>query len=180
MQCRLKRLALALRCLRPGSSNERMAFPLVAKARIARTDEQRRWLLGCSAQWVAWGAIKTDVNKPVSIISYERTASNIEALKTIIVDLLVCDEAHRLKNVSGSKTLAAMSQISCGSRRVLLTGTPIQNKYLRAAFATSDNQLEHCSWMQLVGAVFAVQLLRSRQARNSREVYIYIYRFAGR
>lgn len=113
---------------------------------------------------------KTDVNKPVLIISYERTASNIQALKTISVDLLVCDEAHRLKNVSGSKTLAALSQISCGGRRVLLTGTPIQNKYLRAAFATSDNVLEHFSWMQLVGAVFAVQLLRSRQARNSREV----------
>ena len=84
---------------------------------------------------------KTDVNKPVLIISYERTASNIEALKTISVDLLVCDEAHRLKNVSGSKTLAALSQISCGGRRVLLTGTPIQNKYLRAAFATSDNDV---------------------------------------
>jgi hypothetical protein len=27
----LKRLALAVRCLRSGSSNERMAFPLVAK-----------------------------------------------------------------------------------------------------------------------------------------------------
>ncbi len=46
---------------------------------------------------------KTDVNKPVLIISYERTASNIEALKTISVDLLVCDEAHRLKNVTGAK-----------------------------------------------------------------------------
>jgi SNF2 family DNA or RNA helicase len=72
---------------------------------------------------------KTDVNKPVLIISYERVVTNIDALKKVGCDLLVCDEAHRLKNVSGSKTLAALSQINCGGRRVLLTGTPIQNKY---------------------------------------------------
>ena len=95
---------------------------------------------------------KTDVNKPVLIISYERTASNIEALKTISVDLLVCDEAHRLKNVSGSKTLAALSQISCGGRRVLLTGTPIQNKYLRAALqlrTTRSSTSVGCSLLEL-------------------------------
>ena len=50
----LKRLALAVRCLRSGSSNERMAFPLVAKlALLVRMISPG----GCSAQWVACGAI---------------------------------------------------------------------------------------------------------------------------
>jgi hypothetical protein len=50
----LKRLALAVRCLRSSSSNERMAFPLVAKlALLVRMNSTG----GCSTQWVAWGAI---------------------------------------------------------------------------------------------------------------------------
>lgn len=40
--------------------------------------------------------------------------------------LLVCDEAHRLKAGSDSKTMAALS--ACPARaRLLLTGTPVQN-----------------------------------------------------
>ena len=50
----LKRLALAVRCLRSGSPNERMAFPLVVKlALLVRMISTG----GCSAQWVACGAI---------------------------------------------------------------------------------------------------------------------------
>ena len=40
--------------------------------------------------------------------------------------LLVLDEGHRLKNILGTQTTHAFS--SCrASRRLLLTGTPIQN-----------------------------------------------------
>jgi SNF2 family DNA or RNA helicase len=43
------------------------------------------------------------------------------------VDLLVCDEAHRLKNATQStKGAQALASLKC-HRRVLLTGTPIQN-----------------------------------------------------
>ena len=40
-------------------------------------------------------------------------------------DLLICDEGHRLKNAD-IKTVENISKLSC-SRRVILTGTPIQN-----------------------------------------------------
>jgi hypothetical protein len=52
--CAMERLAPAVRCLRSVSSNGRMAFPLVAKlALLVRMSSTG----GCSAQWVAWGAI---------------------------------------------------------------------------------------------------------------------------
>lgn len=41
-------------------------------------------------------------------------------------DLLVCDEGHRLKAAGGNKTIAALLALGCG-RRVVLTGTPVQN-----------------------------------------------------
>ena len=40
-------------------------------------------------------------------------------------DLLVCDEAHRLKN-SENQTSKALNSLPV-KRRVLLTGTPMQN-----------------------------------------------------
>ena len=41
-------------------------------------------------------------------------------------DLLICDEAHRLKN-DATLTNKALSALAC-RRRVLLSGTPMQNK----------------------------------------------------
>ena len=41
-------------------------------------------------------------------------------------DLLVCDEAHRLKTTGPNKTVDALLSLGC-KRRVLLTGTPVQN-----------------------------------------------------
>jgi DNA repair and recombination RAD54-like protein len=41
------------------------------------------------------------------------------------VDLLICDEAHRLKN-DETLTNKALDALTC-RRRVLLSGTPIQN-----------------------------------------------------
>jgi SNF2 family DNA or RNA helicase len=41
-------------------------------------------------------------------------------------DLLVCDEGHRLKASGGNKTITALLQLGC-QRRIILTGTPVQN-----------------------------------------------------
>jgi DNA repair and recombination protein RAD54 and RAD54-like protein len=62
----------------------------------------------------------------VLIVSYEtfRIHAGLFA-KGESVDLLVCDEAHRLKN-DETKTNKALDSLTC-RRRVLLSGTPMQN-----------------------------------------------------
>lgn len=64
----------------------------------------------------------------VMIVGYERMRllSTKMAAKGKTFDLVICDEGHRLKS-PGSKTTEALSEIS-GDKRVILTGTPIQNE----------------------------------------------------
>ena len=63
---------------------------------------------------------------PVLVMSYEtarRLAPRVRAMKP---ELMICDEAHRLRNAMGSQTMTALREIDA-PMRVLLTGTPIQN-----------------------------------------------------
>uniref|UniRef100_A0AAG5D5L1 DNA repair and recombination protein RAD54-like n=1 Tax=Anopheles atroparvus TaxID=41427 RepID=A0AAG5D5L1_ANOAO len=62
---------------------------------------------------------------PILIISYEMLSKQIAELATVKFDLIFCDEGHRLKN-SNVKAFGVLSRIEC-QRRILLTGTPIQN-----------------------------------------------------
>ena len=63
----------------------------------------------------------------VLITSYETLRAQSDVLSRANIDLLVCDEAHRLKNATQStKGAQALASLRC-HRRVLLTGTPIQN-----------------------------------------------------
>src|SRR5204863_4419977 len=62
---------------------------------------------------------------PVLIVSYETLRLNIEELKGTPIGLLLCDEGHRLKN-GESQTFAALNSLNV-DRRVILSGTPIQN-----------------------------------------------------
>lgn len=51
----------------------------------------------------------------------------LEAFNTMNnLELLLCDEGHRIKNINGTKTSLALNNC-CAMRRVVLTGTPIQN-----------------------------------------------------
>lgn len=61
----------------------------------------------------------------VMIIGYEKMQSMSEHIKQVKFDLLVCDEAHRLKN-SDNKTIKTLESFNI-RRRILLSGTPIQN-----------------------------------------------------
>ncbi|NWW53625.1 RA54B protein, partial [Pedionomus torquatus] len=61
----------------------------------------------------------------VLIISYEMLLRSLDHIQAIEFNLLICDEGHRLKN-SSIKTTAALTSLSC-ERRIILTGTPIQN-----------------------------------------------------
>uniref|UniRef100_A0A182MLU3 DNA repair and recombination protein RAD54-like n=1 Tax=Anopheles culicifacies TaxID=139723 RepID=A0A182MLU3_9DIPT len=62
---------------------------------------------------------------PILIISYEMLSKQISELETVRFDLMFCDEGHRLKN-SNVKAFGVLNRLDC-KRRVLLTGTPIQN-----------------------------------------------------
>ena len=62
----------------------------------------------------------------VLIISYELFSKNSEKLATVDFDLMVCDEGHRLKN-NKTKTVTNLVETIRTDRRILLTGTPVQN-----------------------------------------------------
>ncbi len=80
---------------------------------------------GSGAQKLLNEFVSTKV-RPVLIISYESFRSYAAMLNEADIGLLVCDEGHRLKSASGNQTVAALSE-SPAMRRVILTGTPIQN-----------------------------------------------------
>ncbi|XP_067835362.1 DNA repair and recombination protein RAD54B [Heptranchias perlo] len=61
----------------------------------------------------------------VLVISYEMLLRCLEHIQKLEFNLIICDEGHRLKN-SSIKTSTAILSLPC-ERRVILTGTPIQN-----------------------------------------------------
>ncbi|KAM0324559.1 hypothetical protein ACHAQA_007944 [Verticillium albo-atrum] len=65
------------------------------------------------------------VTRPVIIVSYETLRLNVDELKHTKIGLMLCDEGHRLKN-GDSQTFSALNSLNV-SRRIILSGTPIQN-----------------------------------------------------
>lgn len=65
------------------------------------------------------------VVRPVLIVSYETLRLNVGELAQTPIGLLLCDEGHRLKN-GESQTFTALNGLNV-QRRVILSGTPIQN-----------------------------------------------------
>ena len=61
----------------------------------------------------------------VCVTTYETVAQEVGCLKKMSFEMLVIDEAHRLKNET-SKLATLLRQLT-SARRLLLTGTPIQN-----------------------------------------------------
>ncbi|KAI8371788.1 P-loop containing nucleoside triphosphate hydrolase protein [Radiomyces spectabilis] len=72
-----------------------------------------------------WAAAQGQLVNPVLIISYETLRSYTKYLKKCPVGLLLCDEGHRLKN--GASLLFQELNSLQVRRRVILSGTPIQN-----------------------------------------------------
>ena len=63
----------------------------------------------------------------VMIISYEMLRKHISKINEVTeLQVIACDEGHRLKNVDGNQTIAALMQCKA-KRRIILSGTPIQN-----------------------------------------------------
>ncbi|KYN17695.1 DNA repair and recombination protein RAD54B [Trachymyrmex cornetzi] len=71
----------------------------------------------------------------IMIISYEMFIKCHTEINEIAFDLIVCDEGHRLKN-SNIKTAKMLNEINC-KKRIVLTGTPIQND-LKEFYALID------------------------------------------
>ncbi|MDE5803684.1 MAG: DISARM system SNF2-like helicase DrmD [Lachnospiraceae bacterium] len=73
----------------------------------------------------------TEVSKEFSvvIVSYNFAAGNTTLLSNVKWDLVIFDEAHKLRNVhkAGSKQAERILQMTKGIPKLMLTATPIQN-----------------------------------------------------
>lgn len=79
----------------------------------------------------------TNNNVPVLIISYEMFKKYSKVLnKCERLDLVICDEGHRLKNSSGNQTTASLNDFRA-KMRLVLSGTVIQND-LEELFSVVD------------------------------------------
>ena len=74
-------------------------------------------------QWAI--ASGRSVVRPVMIVSYETLRLYADELRDVKLGLLLCDEGHRLKN-GESQTYVSLNALNV-DRRVILSGTPIQN-----------------------------------------------------
>lgn len=68
----------------------------------------------------------------VTIVSYEFAARKAEEIKRAKWDLVICDEAHRLRNVwgKGAKGAKAIKEAIGDRFKILLTATPLQNSLM--------------------------------------------------
>lgn len=102
------------------------------------------------------------ITTPILIISYETFRLHVGELHKGTVGLIICDEGHRLKNAE-NQTYQALVQLNC-QRRVLLSGTPIQNDLLEYF------SLVHFVNVGLLGTAsefrrkFEIPILRGRDA----------------
>ena len=92
--------------------------PLAIDGSLSKAD-----MIAAVRQWCA--TTGRSVSQPVIIVSYESLRNLGEQLGQTQIGLLLCDEAHRLKN-SDNQTYTQLSKLNV-QRRVLLTGTPVQN-----------------------------------------------------
>ncbi|XP_021339494.1 DNA repair and recombination protein RAD54-like [Mizuhopecten yessoensis] len=68
------------------------------------------------------------IPNPVLIISYETLRHHSKVMLKGTIGLVICDEGHRLKNCE-NQTYQALNSLKA-QRRILLSGTPIQNDLL--------------------------------------------------
>ncbi|XP_032428421.1 DNA repair and recombination protein RAD54-like isoform X1 [Xiphophorus hellerii] len=106
-------------------------------------NEVGKWLGGRISPVAIDGGSKEDIDKqlvnfisqhglkvatPILIISYETFRLHADVLHRGKVGLVICDEGHRLKNAD-NQTYQALHSMNA-QRRVLISGTPIQNDLL--------------------------------------------------
>lgn len=103
--------------------------------------EFTRWLGSLRIRLLVVGAkteVKDFINSSVyqvMIIGYDRLRLASEVLKKAKVDIIVCDEAQKLKNIDSKATKSILSLNA--PKRIMLSGTPIQNN-LSEFYAMAD------------------------------------------
>ncbi|CAI4911866.1 AVN_HP_G0129630.mRNA.1.CDS.1 [Saccharomyces cerevisiae] len=123
LQC----IALMWTLLRQGPQGKRLIDKCIIVCPSSLVNNWANELINGFSQAIhAWAQAQgRNIVKPVLIISYETLRRNVDQLKNCNVGLMLADEGHRLKN-GDSLTFTALDSISC-PRRVILSGTPIQN-----------------------------------------------------
>lgn len=83
-------------------------------------------------QLVKEGAVNPFNRSGIIICSYQFAARKAVEVKAVAWDLVVIDEAHRLRNVykPENKTARALQEALSQPQKVLLTATPLQNSLL--------------------------------------------------
>ncbi|KAI1880343.1 hypothetical protein JX265_001964 [Neoarthrinium moseri] len=102
------------------------------------------------------------VTRPVIIVSYETLRLNVEELKHTQIGLMLCDEGHRLKN-GDSQTFSALNNLNV-TRRVILSGTPIQNDLSEYFALISFANPDLLGTRQEFRKRFEIPILRGRDA----------------
>lgn len=105
------------------------------------------------------------VTRPIIIVSYESLRLNVDELKNTPIGLMLCDEGHRLKN-GDSQTFSALNNLNV-SRRVILSGTPIQNDLSEYFALISFANPELLGTRQEFRKRFEIPILRGRDADAS-------------
>ncbi len=73
-----------------------------------------------------------DLQDQLVICSYNFAAANSDVVSTLPWDLVVIDEAHRLRNIykAGGKIAHALAAATAHAPKLLLTATPLQNSLM--------------------------------------------------
>ncbi|KAJ1582028.1 hypothetical protein NDA15_000433 [Ustilago hordei] len=107
----------------------------------------------------------------VMVIGYEKLRTVIEIVKHANppVDLIVCDEGHRLKNKEAQIT-TIFDDLSFCNRRIILSGTPIQNHLSELHALVSFVDDEALGTYDEFRRIFEEPIIRSRAPHCSRQI----------
>ncbi|KAF2198305.1 helicase swr1 [Delitschia confertaspora ATCC 74209] len=107
------------------------------------------------------------VVRPVLIVSYETLRLNVDELAQTPIGLLLCDEGHRLKN-GESLTFTALNNLNV-QRRVILSGTPIQNDLSEYFALLNFANPNYLGTRQEFRKQYEIPILRGRDADGTDE-----------
>ena len=107
------------------------------------------------------------VVRPVLIVSYETLRLYVDEFGQTPIGLLLCDEGHRLKN-GESQTFMALNGLNV-QRRVILSGTPIQNDLSEYFALLNFANPNYLGTRMEFRKQFEIPILRGRDADGTEE-----------